>query len=195
MPAFRATLGALFATLLLALVVAPPSAHAVDYDCADFSTQAEAQGYLTAGDPHRLDGDNDGRACEELPCPCSYGIPSPPTPSPPPTPSAPPPAPAPEPPSEPPYLTAYVACGLSRGAPQARECAHRSNVGAFFKSTQDLTYTVCVVFPTRRRLCSENQVAQAGTLYVNKVTTSITGWHKITWFAAGQRLTRYFWRR
>jgi micrococcal nuclease len=40
-----------------------------DYDCSDFSTQAEAQRVLDSapGDPYRLDGDNDGVACESLP--------------------------------------------------------------------------------------------------------------------------------
>ena len=43
------------------------------YNCADFSTQAEAQECyeyclsLDKGDVHRLDGDNDGVACESLP--------------------------------------------------------------------------------------------------------------------------------
>lgn len=46
-------------------------AQAEDYDCADFSTQAEAQKYLLPGDPYRLDRDGDGIACESLPCPCS----------------------------------------------------------------------------------------------------------------------------
>ena len=43
----------------------------VDYDCADFANQAEAEEYLLPGDPYNLDGDNDGIACEDLPCPCS----------------------------------------------------------------------------------------------------------------------------
>ena len=41
-----------------------------DKDCGDFSTQAEAQVFFEAagaGDPHRLDSDNDGRVCESLP--------------------------------------------------------------------------------------------------------------------------------
>lgn len=39
------------------------------YNCSDFSTQAQAQAVLNRnrGDPHRLDGDGDGRACEHLP--------------------------------------------------------------------------------------------------------------------------------
>jgi hypothetical protein len=47
--------------------IAPASASAADYDCADFATQEEAQEYLLPGDPYGLDGDNDGVACEDLP--------------------------------------------------------------------------------------------------------------------------------
>lgn len=61
---FLATLGA--------LLLFTPSAMA-DVDCGDFSTQAEAQKYLTPGDPNRLDADGDGTACDSLPCPCSSG--------------------------------------------------------------------------------------------------------------------------
>ena len=41
-----------------------------DKDCADFRTQSEAQSFFEAagpGDPHRLDGNDDGVACESLP--------------------------------------------------------------------------------------------------------------------------------
>jgi len=43
-----------------------------DRDCGDFSSQSVAQQFFEAAggparDPHRLDGDNDGRACESLP--------------------------------------------------------------------------------------------------------------------------------
>ena len=44
-----------------------------DYNCEDFTTQVEAQSFLAkAGggsndDFYRLDGDDDGEACEELP--------------------------------------------------------------------------------------------------------------------------------
>jgi hypothetical protein len=48
------------------------AAHHRDYDCADFATQAEAEEYLLPGDPYNLDGDGDGIACEDNPCPCSY---------------------------------------------------------------------------------------------------------------------------
>jgi hypothetical protein len=48
------------------------SAHRIDYDCEDFANQAEAEEYLLPGDPYNLDADDDGIACEDLPCPCSY---------------------------------------------------------------------------------------------------------------------------
>ncbi|MBD3886614.1 excalibur calcium-binding domain-containing protein [Phormidium tenue FACHB-886] len=40
-----------------------------DLDCSDFPTQAAAQQALDAdrSDPHRLDGDGNGIACERLP--------------------------------------------------------------------------------------------------------------------------------
>lgn len=62
----------LLASLLVGL--GAPAAHAADRDCADFGTQAGAQRFHDdngPGDPHRLDADGDGRACESLPCPCS----------------------------------------------------------------------------------------------------------------------------
>ena len=42
-----------------------------DVDCGAFASQASAQLYLLDGDPFRLDGDGDGVACADLPCPCS----------------------------------------------------------------------------------------------------------------------------
>jgi hypothetical protein len=156
----------------------------VDYDCADFSNQAEAQSYLLPGDPYRLDGDGDGIACEDLPCPCSAAA-QPPSP-------APPAAPTPEPR---PRLRYYVACGLSPNARPAHECAHRAKVGAFLESSQPVTYTVCVHFSNRQRLCARNQHAEAEALRVNAVTTHRVGWHKVVWFVEGRRLAWTFWRR
>ena len=46
----------------------PPPPPDGDYDCSTFDTQEQAQTVLesTPGDPHRLDGDDDGEACESL---------------------------------------------------------------------------------------------------------------------------------
>ena len=63
-------------TLLLAFagLAGSPAQAVADKDCSDFSTQAEAQTFFEnnnpSADPHALDADGDGKACESLPCPC-----------------------------------------------------------------------------------------------------------------------------
>lgn len=161
----------------------PPPARALDYDCADFATQAEAQEYLLPGDPYNLDGDDDGAACETLPCPCAGPLAPVPTPAP------------PAEPPEPAHYTAYVACGLSNRARPRHECPRRAKVGAFFKSSREVAYSVCVVFPTGRRICAEEQTAVAGVLYVNRVTSNVIGRHKVIWYLPDRRIKRSFWRR
>ena len=65
-------------SLVLALLIACGGSRAdydplgPDRDCRDFKTEAEAQKFFIAvggpeSDPHRLDRDRDGRACEALP--------------------------------------------------------------------------------------------------------------------------------
>lgn len=61
--------------LTIGLGAGAPGAAAADRNCDDFTTQEKAQEYfLSKGgpdeDPDRLDQDNDGVACESLPCPC-----------------------------------------------------------------------------------------------------------------------------
>jgi Excalibur calcium-binding domain len=69
---FWLTIGVLAVGAVLAVAIGAPSrAAARDYDCADFATQAEAEEYLLPGDPYNLDGDGDGIACEDNPCPCN----------------------------------------------------------------------------------------------------------------------------
>ncbi|MCS3940249.1 hypothetical protein GGP84_002901 [Salinibacter ruber] len=48
----------------------PSETAARDRDCGDFDTQPEAQRFFERhqpGDPHGLDGNGDGQACESLP--------------------------------------------------------------------------------------------------------------------------------
>lgn len=73
----------LAAVLTLGLLSAAPQAHAADRDCGDFKTQRAAQKFFKnhrpKQDPHRLDRDGDGKACESNPCPC--GLPQNPGPN------------------------------------------------------------------------------------------------------------------
>jgi hypothetical protein len=56
--------------LILGAALAQPAAAFHDRDCADFSSHAQAQRFFEKHnprrDPHNLDGDNDGIACEDL---------------------------------------------------------------------------------------------------------------------------------
>jgi Excalibur calcium-binding domain len=65
----RTPLAALTVAIAIAATAAPASA--ADKDCSDFSTWKQAQRfYKNHGgpryDPHRLDADRDGIACESL---------------------------------------------------------------------------------------------------------------------------------
>jgi endonuclease YncB( thermonuclease family) len=60
----------------LVILIGTPAQAFIDRDCSDFLSQSAAQEFfLNSGgpssDPHLLDADGDGRACEGLPCPCS----------------------------------------------------------------------------------------------------------------------------
>jgi endonuclease YncB( thermonuclease family) len=68
----RALALAVVALGLVTVTQAPGSAFS-DRDCGDFASQAAAQNFFLqagSGDPHRLDDDGDGVACESNPCPC-----------------------------------------------------------------------------------------------------------------------------
>lgn len=83
----------------------------------------------------------------------------------------------------------YVACGVSENAKAAHKCPKKSKKGAFFKSLQaDVSYSVCVKFPTGKNICAKAQEATQGTLYVNKITSNIVGKHRVTWFVGGKRV-------
>jgi len=66
----RKTIAVLTTVTALAVTAAPASAG--DKDCSDFPTQAAAQKFFKkhggpSRDPHRLDADHDGIACESNP--------------------------------------------------------------------------------------------------------------------------------
>lgn len=70
--AYVGVLVALIGSLLVPLHA--PAAYAVDRDCSDFASQRAAQIFFLSNggprrDPHRLDADGDGIACEDNPSP------------------------------------------------------------------------------------------------------------------------------
>jgi hypothetical protein len=89
----------------------------------------------------------------------------------------------------------YVACGISSKAAPSHKCPAGSKKGAFFKSTQaDVTYTVCVKFPTGKNLCAQAQDAEQGIPYVNKITSTIPGLHTVSWFVKGKKVGTFTFR-
>ncbi len=83
----------------------------------------------------------------------------------------------------------YVGCGISRNAKPSHVCPKGSKKGAFFKSLKaNVVYSVCVKFPSGKNLCAQKQEATKGTLYVNKVTSTIPGKHQVTWFVEGKKV-------
>lgn len=89
----------------------------------------------------------------------------------------------------------YVACGLTKKATPSHACPKRAKKGAFFRSTQrDVHYTICMRTPSRRSICARGQVAEQGTLYVNKITSAVPGKHRITWFVKGKRVGSFAFR-
>jgi hypothetical protein len=58
-------------TIIAAFAVSAAPVSAADKDCADFSSWRQAQNFYKKHggpryDPHRLDADHDGIACEDL---------------------------------------------------------------------------------------------------------------------------------
>jgi len=89
----------------------------------------------------------------------------------------------------------YVACGTLEKAKPSHVCPRRSKKGAFFRSNlADVNYSVCVRFPTGKSLCARSQKAEQGTLYVNKITSTIPGKHRVTWFVKGKRVGAFYFR-
>ncbi|MDX6622341.1 MAG: hypothetical protein QOE75_273 [Solirubrobacterales bacterium] len=89
----------------------------------------------------------------------------------------------------------YVGCGISRNAEPSHKCPAGSKKGAFFKSNNaDVTYTVCVKFPSGKNLCAQAQEAEQGTLYVNKITSTIPGLHTVSWFVKGKKVGSFVFR-
>jgi hypothetical protein len=89
----------------------------------------------------------------------------------------------------------YVGCGISKNAAPSHVCPKGSKKGAFFKSTKaDVTYTVCVKFPSGKNLCAQAQKADQGTLYVNKITSTIPGRHVVSWYVKGKKVGSFAFR-
>jgi hypothetical protein len=89
----------------------------------------------------------------------------------------------------------YVACGVENNSKPAHSCPKNSKKGAFFESVgAEVSYTVCVRFPSGKNLCAKAQPAEEGVLYVNKITSTIPGRHQVSWFVKGKKVGTFVFR-
>jgi hypothetical protein len=88
-------------------------------------------------------------------------------------------------------LHLYVGCSAAASAEPAHGCTLGGQPGAFFESSAEVEYEVCVTFPSTNTLCPEEQVAKAGVLYVNPITTSQLGEHVVHWFVGGSEVASW----
>jgi hypothetical protein len=89
----------------------------------------------------------------------------------------------------------YVGCGLTEKDKPSHRCAANEPKGAFFKSFKaNVYYSICIKFPDGKNLCASKQKAKKGTLYVNKITSTLPGRHQVTWFVGGKRVGVFVFR-
>jgi hypothetical protein len=89
----------------------------------------------------------------------------------------------------------YVACGVTANAAPAHSCARGAKKGAFFRSNNaDVHYKICVRYPEGTRLCAGAQEADEGVLNVNRITSTIPGSHKVTWYVKGKLVGKRYLR-
>lgn len=108
-------------------------------------------------------------------------------------PSAPAPAPTTPPSSssgESGRVTVYVGCGTSGRTKAAKFCSKNSAIGAFFKDSKSAAYSVCIHYPNGSGGCVHNQIAEAGTLYVDTIKRHAAGRYTVTWTVGGRRWVR-----
>lgn len=89
----------------------------------------------------------------------------------------------------------YVACGITPKAAPSHRCPAGAKKGAFFRSNKaDVAYSICVDFPRGKSLCAQAQPARKGTLYVNRITSTIPGIHVVSWYVKGKKIGSFAFR-
>jgi hypothetical protein len=88
-------------------------------------------------------------------------------------------------------LHLYVGCSTAASAETSHACTLGEQPGAFFESSAELEYEVCVTFPSANTLCPPPQMAAAGVLYVNPITTSQLGEHVVRWYVGGAEVASW----
>jgi hypothetical protein len=91
-------------------------------------------------------------------------------------------------------ITAYVGCSINATAIASHVCQIGDAPGAFFESDVDTEYEICLTFPDAETLCVEEEPAEAGVLYVNEITTDLTGNYLTSWYIEGVEVASWSFR-
>lgn len=89
----------------------------------------------------------------------------------------------------------YVGCDDFAQSPvPSHVCLLGEFPGAFFESSADAEYEVCVEFPNQEFICAEEQEAEEGVLYVNSITTDQPGIHFVSWYVGDTEVGSWSFR-
>ncbi|GEM_PF-6366140 len=91
-------------------------------------------------------------------------------------------------------FSTFVSCNSTSRAVPSHRCFQGETPGAFFESSTDVEYEVCVSFPTGRQACRPHQDARAERLYVNTITSEILGTHEVVWKVEGVEVGAWSFR-
>ena len=97
----------------------------------------------------------------------------------------------------------YVGCGVARKAPSSRMSVpgSRRRAPSSKASRRPTSLHGLRPLPERQNLCAhtaaedeEEPQAGKGQLYVNKITSTIPGKHRVTWFVKGKKVGTFVFR-
>ncbi len=86
--------------------------------------------------------------------------------------------------------TALIKRKMAVARPKHR-CAATTTKAAMFRSNlHNVSYKICIKFPSQpTRPCASEQ-ATKGVLYYNIINSNVPGVHRVTWFVKGKRIGR-----
>jgi hypothetical protein len=89
----------------------------------------------------------------------------------------------------------YVGCDDLADTPTpAQVCQLGDFPGAYFESSADTEYEICIEFPNEDVLCGDEELAEGGALYVNSIVTGEAGTHFVSWYVEGVEVGSWSFR-
>jgi hypothetical protein len=89
----------------------------------------------------------------------------------------------------------FVGCDdLAENPVPSHVCQISDFPAAYFASDVNAEYEVCVEFPTGTTLCAEEQLAKAGFLYINSISTELAGDYFASWYVEGVEVGSWAFR-